>query len=159
MKTLRTAFCALFLFGLMAAPPAQAQTPWQLGPLLGVNVDNNELVVGATARINLKSAPITLNPGFDLYPGIDGSLFVVNFDGHYHFEGQAVVPYAGGGISWSRRTPEGGESRSDIGLNLKGGVLFNARGLGQPYAGAVLNIADAANPFILEAGFLFRIGG
>jgi hypothetical protein len=69
MKMLRTASCALFLFGLVAAPPAQAQTPWELGPQLGVNLDNNELNLGAMARIHLSSLPITLNPGLEFYPG------------------------------------------------------------------------------------------
>ena len=40
MKMLRISSCALFLFGLVAASPAQAQAnSWELGPLLGVNFD------------------------------------------------------------------------------------------------------------------------
>ena len=69
MKMLPTASCALLLFGFVAAPPAQAQTPWELGPHLSVNLDNNELLFGGVGRIHLSSLPITLNPGLEFYPG------------------------------------------------------------------------------------------
>ncbi len=166
MKTLRTAFCALFIFGLVAAPPAQAQTPWELGPYLGVNLDSDEILVGAVARIHLPSAPITLNPGIEFYPGIDDtggglsrSLLVLNFDVQYQLEAETVEPYVGGGISWARASVESFDSATDIGLNLKGGLLFNRRGNAQPYAEAVLNLADGRDALIFKAGFLFRIGG
>ena len=99
MKTLRTAFFALFLFGLFAAPSAQAQTVWDLGPNLGVNLDNDELLLGVVARVPLSGLPVTLNPGFEFYPGIDDtggglsrSLWVMNFDVQYQLEAEAVDP-------------------------------------------------------------------
>ena len=167
MKTLGTAFCALFLFGLVAAPPAQAQTPWELGPLLGVNLENEELLLGAVARIHLPSAPITLNPGIELYPGVDDvggrnrSLFVLNFDVQYQLEAESVEPYIGGGISWWRTGREFEDAQSDLGLNLKGGILFNRRGNAQPYVEAVLNLdgRDGRDALIFKGGFLFTIGG
>jgi len=81
-----------FLFGLVAASPAQAEAnSWELGPLLGVNFDeaylgskNNELLIGGVSRVHLSSLPISLNPGLEFYPGVDnGSLFVLNFDAQY----------------------------------------------------------------------------
>ena len=102
MKTLCTAFCALLLFGLVAAPPAQAQTPWELGPYLGLNLDNDELLLGGVARIHLPYAPVTLNPGIEFYPFIDDdkdrlsrSLFVLNLDVQYHIEAESWEPYVG----------------------------------------------------------------
>ena len=53
MKILPTASCALLLFGFVAAPPAQAQTPWEIGPHLSVDLDKNELLFGGVARIHL----------------------------------------------------------------------------------------------------------
>ena len=35
MKTLRTTSYVLFVVALVAAPPVQAQTPWELGPTSG----------------------------------------------------------------------------------------------------------------------------
>ena len=160
MKMLRMTSCALFLFGLVAARPAQAQTPWELGPLVGVNLGNDELLLGAVARIPLTSLPVTLNPGFEFYPGFDpGSLFVLNFDVQYQLEAESVEPYVGGGISWARASVETFDAVSDIGLNLKGGLLFNRRGNAQPYLEAVLNLDNGNEALIFKGGFLFRIGG
>ena len=94
--------CALFLFGLVAASPAQAQAnSWELGPLLGVNFEeaylgskNNEFLIGGVSRVHLSSLPISLNPGLEFYPGVDnGSLFVLNFDAQYQLEAETVKPY------------------------------------------------------------------
>ena len=160
MKMFRITSCALFLFGLVAAPPAQAQTPWELGPLLGVNLDNDELLVGAVSRIPLTSLPITLNPGLEFYPGIDnGSLFVLNFDVQYELDAETVRPYLGAGISWARRSPDTGTASSDVGLNLKGGLVFNPASRTRPYGEAVLNFATGDPALIFKAGVLFTIGG
>jgi hypothetical protein len=165
MNTLRTAFLALFLIGLIAAPPAQAQTSWELGPYLGLNFDNDEILLGGVARIHLPSTPITLNPGIDFYPGINDtggglsrSLFVLNFDGQYQIEAESLEPYVGAGISWSRLSTDTQDSVTDLGLNIKGGLLFNRRGSAQPYAEAVINFDGGVDPFILKAGLLFVIG-
>ena len=165
MTTFRAAFYALFLVGLIAAPPVQAQTPWDLGPLLGVNLDNDELLLGAVARIQAGSSPILMNPGFEFYPGIDDagglsrSLYVLNFDVQYELDAESVEPYVGGGLSWSILTTDTQDSQSDVGLNLKGGLLFNPVGSGKPYVEGVLNFSDGSEALIFKAGFLFTIGG
>ena len=112
MKTFRTALYALSLLGIVGAPPAQAQTPWDVGPYLGVNLDTDESLLGAVARIQAGSAPITLNPGFEFYPGVDDvgslnrSLFVLNLDVQYQLEAESVEPYVGGGLSWAKSSVE-----------------------------------------------------
>ncbi len=159
MKMPRTASCALFAFALVVAPPAQAQTPWEVGPHVGVNLENDELLVGAVARIHLSSLPITLNPGFEFYPGVDpGSLFVLNFDVQYQLDAESVEPYVGGGISWARTGAAVGSS-SDVGLNLKGGVMFSPSSRTRPYAEAAVNFASDNQALIFRGGFLFTIGG
>ena len=160
MKMLRITSCALLLFGLVVARPAQAQTPWELGPLVGVNLDNDELLVGAVARIPLTSLSTTLNPGLEFYPGIEnGSLFVLNFDLQYQLDAETVKPYVGGGLSWARFSPDGGSSSSDVGLNLKGGLVFNPASRTRPYGEAVVNFASGDEALIFRAGVLFTIGG
>ncbi len=159
MKTLRITSCALLFFGLVAARPVQAQTPWELGPLVGVNLDNDELLLGAVARIPLTSLPITLNPGFEFYPGFDpGSLFVVNFDVQYELNAESLEPYVGGGISWARAS-NAGTSNSDVGLNLKGGLVFNPESRTRPYVEAALNFGGGNESLIFRGGLLFTIGG
>ena len=160
MQMLRITSCALFLFGLVAAPPAQAQAdPWELGPLLGVNLDNNELLIGGVSRIHLESLPITLNPGLEFYPGLENaSLFVLNFDVQYQLDAETVKPYVGGGISWARISPDGGTSSSDVGLSLKGGLVFNPESRTRPFGEAVLNFASGTEALIFRGGVLFTIG-
>ena len=92
MKTLCTAFCALFLYALVAAPPVQAQTPWELGPVLGLDLDRDELLLGAVARIHLDSAPITLNPGIESSILRQGRIQVAS-------RGSFVAPEYGGLVS------------------------------------------------------------
>ena len=159
MKTLRITSCALLLFGLVAARPAQAQTPWELGPLVGVNLDNDELLLGAVARIPLTSLPVTLNPGVEFYPGFDpGSLFVLNFDVQYELNAESLEPYLGAGISWAR-TSNAGTSNSDVGLNLKGGLVFNPESRTRPYVEGLLNFGGGRESLIFRGGLLFTIGG
>ena len=165
MKTLGTASCALLVFALVAAPPVQAQTPWELGPTLGVNLESNEILLGAVSRIHLTSSPITLNPGFEFYPGIDDtggglsrSLFVLNLDVQYELEAESVEPYVGGGISWARASIEGLGAASDAGLNVKGGMTFSPSSRGQPFLEAILNFSDGTESLIIKGGFLFEIG-
>ena len=159
MKMLRITSCALLLFGLVVARPAQAQTPWELGPLVGVNLDNDELLLGAVARIPLTSLPITLNPGFEFYPGFDpGSLFVLNFDVQYELNAESLEPYVGAGISWAR-TSNAGTSDSDVGLNLKGGLVFNPESRTRPYVEGLLNFGGSRESLIFRGGLLFTIGG
>jgi hypothetical protein len=160
MKTLRVAFSTLFLLGLVAVPSARAQTQWELGPHLGLNLDNDEFLLGGTARIPLASAPVVLNPGVEFYPSIatDASLVVLNFDVQYQLEAENLEPYVGGGISMARSSA-GTFSDWDAGLNLKGGFLFNRASAVQPYAEAVLNFAGGREALIFRGGFLFTIGG
>ncbi len=162
MKMFRTTCFVLFVLGLVAVPPTQAQTPWEIGPYLGVDLDRDELIAGATARFHLSSIPITLNPGIEFYPshearGVDASLWVLNFDVQYQLEAESVEPYVGGGISWARQSVSG-TADSDVGLNLKGGTLFNPGGSVQPYVEAVLNFASGDEALIFKGGFLFSVG-
>ena len=158
MRMLRISSCALFLFALVAAPSAQAQAPWELGPHLGVNLQNDELLLGGAARIPLSSLPVTLNPGLEFYPGIDGgSLIFLNFDVQYVFEAESVEPYAGAGLSWARSSPDDGTAESDVGLNLKGGVVFNPASRTRPFGEATLNFGGRES-LIFRGGILFTIG-
>ena len=78
-----------------------------------MNLDNDELLLGAVGRLNLSSLPLTWNPGFEFHPSLDdGSLFALNFDVQYQLEAETVQPYVGGGISWARFSP-------DVGTHLR----------------------------------------
>ena len=169
MKTFRTA-AAFFVLALVAAPPADAQTSWELGPQVGYDIDREELVLGASSRIHVPSAPVTFNPSFEFYPsiggqGVDASLFVMNFDVQYQLQAQSIEPYVGGGLFWRRASvglDVGGlpvnVTDSNLGLNLKGGMVFKTSGSMMPYAEAGLALGGGTESFILKGGVLFPIG-
>ena len=160
MKTLRVVLTMLVVVPLVLAVPAQGQTSWDLGPVLGLDFDADELFLGGSARIAPPGAPIILNPGIEFYPfiGTGVSLLVVNFDVLYNLQAQSVEPYIGGGLFWSRTTFLVGTSRSDIGLNLKGGLVFSPPGSKlRPFSEAVLRVGDRS-PLLLKGGLLFAIG-
>ena len=166
MKTLRAVLAALAVLPLAVATPAQAQTQWSLVPHLGFNIDNDELYLGANARIELPSAPVTLNPGFDWYPfigsqNVDASLFVIDLDVLYHLKAQSIEPYVGGGLFWSRSSVNvpgfGSASGTDVGLNLKGGAVFRPLGKLRPFAEGVIAISGGS-ALLLKGGFLFSMG-
>ena len=83
-------------------------------------------------------------------------LFVVNFDVLYELTAQKVEPYVGGGLFWSRRSVAG-TSRSDIGLNLKGGVVFSPPGKLRPFAEGVIRV-EGGSSLLLKGGLLFAFG-
>ncbi len=86
-------------------------------------------------------------------------MFVLNFDVQYELDAESVAPYVGGGISWATLSTETQAGSSDLGLNLKGGLVFNPSSSTRPYAEAVLNFADGKETLIFRGGFLFTIGG
>ena len=166
MKTLRVVLTMLVVVPLAIVVPAQAQTTWDLAPHLGLNLDNDELFLGGSARITLPTAPVKLNPGIEFYPfigsaNVDVSLFVVNFDVLYDLTAKSVEPYGGGGLFWSRTSVTVGGtivSDSDIGLNLKGGLVFGVPGSPiRPYGEGVLMLSSGS-ALLLKGGFLFAIG-
>ena len=131
-----------------------------MGPYLGVDLDRDELLLGAVWRLHLSSLPITLNPGIEFYPslGTDISLLVLNFDVQYQLEAESLEPYVSGGISTARASVLS-VSDWEAGLNLKGGLLFSPVSSMQPFVEAVLNFAGGSEALIFKGGFLFTIGG
>ena len=163
MKTLRVVLTMLVVVPLVLAVPAQGQTSWDLGPVLGLDLELDELFLGGSARISPPGAPIVLNPGIEFYPFIGSgvSLFVVNFDVLYELKAEKVEPYIGGGLFWSRASVSIAgisASNSEIGLNLKGGVVFSPPGKLRPFAEGVIRV-EGGSSLLLKGGLLFAIGG
>ena len=160
MKTLRVVLAMFVVVPLVIVVPAQAQTSWELAPIFGLDLDADEAFLGVGARIAPPGAPVIINPGLEFYPFIGNgvSLVVVNFDVLYELQAQSVEPYVGGGLFWSRRTFVAGTSRSDIGLNLKGGVVFSPPGNKlRPFAEGVIRV-EGGSSLLLKGGLLFAIG-
>ena len=168
------AFLVLFLLPV----EAQAQTQFQLGPRIGIDVgDVEELFIGADARIDAESLPVTINPTFDFYFTDDPLTFWgLSANALYPFgvDNEAFTPYAGAGLGLYRTsvddqevdtpfgdvTVEGGSS-TDVGLNLLFGAEFAVNRSFVPFVEAqyspVFTEGETTNLFNVKAGLLFGL--
>ncbi len=158
-ETMRKLLCIVALVGVMSAPAAvQAQV--EVGPVLGFH-DDLDIGVGGFVAIPVPS----LNPNVAIVPNfiywfpefVDA--FEINGDVVYNFPVSAdspVVPWALAGLNVMRFSA-GGFSNTEIGLNLGGGVNFNAGNL-NPFAGAKFEIQDGSG-FVIFGGIGFAVGG
>jgi hypothetical protein len=167
----RTTLSALFALLLLAAVPAQAQTAISIGPRVGYETDAESIFVGADARIGVAALPIRLNPTFDFFLlneddfGNDASQIQLTVNALYELgiENTTFTPYAGGGLSYVRRSfdvPEDvdiEDSNSEIGLNVIGGAEFTNIGGFVPFAQGEFVLGGDYSPFKITGGILFDI--
>ncbi|PSQ96542.1 MAG: hypothetical protein BRD55_06175 [Bacteroidetes bacterium SW_9_63_38] len=153
----------LFLVvGLLGTAPAQAQTDFRLGPRLGADFgDADVLFIGADARIDTPALPVTINPTFDVYFIDPGSLVSISGNALFSFGvvNQVFDPYAGGGLGVYRFGFENAGSSTDIGLNFIFGAEFEVGSL-QPFAEAQVSpvfTENTATLFSLKGGVLFDL--
>lgn len=105
-----------------------------------------------------------IRPGFGLRPSLDiglgngGFAFVMNANGQYHFREAdfPAVPYAGAGIALGYYDADGpGNSSTDIGVNLFGGLEWDLGGYRIAFAEFQFGIGDAPEVKIVGGfGFL-----
>jgi hypothetical protein len=161
---MRKLLCVVALVGMMSAPVA-VQAQMTAGPALGYHTDAESIGVGGFLSIPVPQ----LSPGFAIVPNFiwwfpdAGSLFEVNGDVAYNFPVAAdspVAPFAFAGLNIMRASVDIGNqtfSNTDVGLNLGGGVQFNAGSLA-PIAGAKFEIQDGTG-FVIFGAIGFAIGG
>ncbi len=144
-KTLRALALAAALCAVPAAVQAQGAT---LGPQIAYH-DDFDFGIGAALTM---SADV-IDPRVDFmadfawfFPDIDGlDYFELNGNLLYDFvlEGSTAVPFALGGLNIASMSVDAGEfgsaDNTEIGLNLGGGVKFNA-GNFRPMVGARFEI-------------------
>lgn len=155
---------ALFL---TAAPAAQAQTTFEIGPRVGYEIDDlEELFIGADVRIMVAGLPVVINPTFDYYLVDVGSLLQLSGNALYTFgiNNQVFTPYAGAGVGITRFSFDDEDipdnidtSTTEFGLNVIGGATFSLGNL-KPFAQAQLTFGDA-ELVTLGGGVLFSLGG
>ena len=169
----------IFVFaGLQAA---QAQTKIELGPRIGLDIDDvEEFFVGVDARFSPASLPVQINLTFDYYfvddvpffrEFVNISLIQIGINALYQFEieDQGFTPYAGAGLAITRSSVETSfeefafgdtqfsDTDTEAGLNLIGGTTFGSGSL-KPFAQLQLTLGDAE--FVtIGGGLLFRVGG
>jgi hypothetical protein len=154
------------LVGMLVAPGV-AQAQLTAGPILAYHTDAEAIGAGAFLTIPMASLAegISIVPNFVWYFPDGYDYFEVNGDVMYAFPVAAdapVAPFAFAGLNWSRTSVDlggtfGSVSNSDVGLNLGGGVNFNA-GSVNPFAGAKFTIQDGTG-FVIFGGLSFAVGG
>lgn len=137
-----------------ATAPPEGQTQVYVGPRLGFDLgDVEELFVGVDARIHNTAFPIVVQPALDVYLQEGSSLIQLNVNALYPFaiEDVGFQPYAGGGLGFSFVN-----DRSDVGLNVVGGALFESDSPITPFAQAQITVGDI-DFFALSGGILLRL--
>lgn len=144
-------FFALFLLGATLRP-AHGQVA------LGVQGSwASEADVGAGGRLlaNVPGANFEAVGSVDaFFPGADVDWLDVNVNLFYHFhlpDSPSVVPYLGGGLNLANVS--NGDSETEMGLNLGGGVRFPGISV-TPFVEA-RGVISGAEQFVVTGGLLF----
>ncbi len=157
--TMKKLLCAVALAAMLGVP-ASVSAQVTAGPMLAYHTDLEAVGVGAFLGVPLASIEgLSIVPSFIWYFPDGGDYFEVNGDAVYTFMVSAdspVQPFALAGLNIARVSPDFGDSNTDVGLNLGGGVNFVAGSL-TPFAGAKFEIQDQTS-FVIFGGLSFALG-
>ncbi len=144
--------------------PASAEAQIYLGPQIAFH-DDADLGIGAGLEFDLPSVQPGLGYMGDViifFPGDDFDYFEINTNVTYDLplEDAAVVPFVLGGLNIARASFEspgegGGDSDTELGFNLGGGVKFDAGSL-KPRVSARA-VLGGSESFTIWASLPFRI--
>jgi hypothetical protein len=152
----------LFLLCVATGAHAQIQSP-AIGPKLGLYFNNSLFMLGAISEIPLTAA-LDFEPGVELVLGVSHTTrVVVDANGRYSFtlQGNDLRPFvmAGLGVVTDFVSVGGtSDSKTDLRVNLGGGVVFNSRSLTQYWGGLKISVlSDDNSDVLLQAGVNFYL--
>jgi hypothetical protein len=161
--TMKKLLCAVVFVGLLGVPTS-AFAQVEAGPILAYHTDAEAVGIGAFVGIPIASvAGLAIVPDFIWFFPDGYDYFEINGDVVYNFTvgpDSPVVPFAFAGLNIARTSVDIGTtnfSNTDVGLNLGGGVNFQAGSI-QPFAGAKFEIQDQTG-FVIFGGLGFQVGG
>ncbi len=149
-------------FAVLAMTPSLSQGQATLGPTLAWGDSNLDLGIGATLQAPLPElgAGLGLMADFIIFFP-DGPADYFEFNGNLTYDfplaNSTAVPFALAGLNFGRKSGGGSNSDTEIGLNLGGGIRFDA-GSFRPTVGAKFEI-DGRDAFIVFASLPFKLGG
>jgi hypothetical protein len=168
MKKALTSLAFVALFAMIALPTNSQAQGLKVGPHLGLNMDGSDLFLGLATQFNLPVGEREMwgNIGLDFYPFIKNETTTrVNLDVLFPFGVGNLHFYGGGGLLTqfsSFDLPEGStldDTDTDIGLNIKGGLLLGGSGDGyRPYLEFDQTIG-AGSDLSVRLGMFLAIGG
>ena len=158
MKLTHTLFSKAALALSAALLAAALATPATAGPIglqanAGWYTESDAFFVGAGARMGAGTIAIVPNAEWQFVD--NGSAWSFSVDGHLTLMPLGVGNvYAGGGLGWYTSDPDQGDSNTDTGINLVGGVGFSALPM-KPFAQLKYVIIDGNDPFQFSFGVRF----
>ena len=155
-KTVTQIMLAGFIIASASAAGAQATgRPTSVGPRITYNFDFEEVAIGGHALIPLANN-LDFYPSLDIFLPDNGSLLGINLDLRLHpMPRDAAMFYIGGGLNLARAAFRG-ESNTEAGVNLLGG-LEGRTGVIRPFGELRLIIGDGSQ-VALAGGLNITIG-
>lgn len=121
---------AAALAALPAASAAQGRSLSTYGGRVGLSTDPDQLILGVWGTVADFSPNLSFRPSGDLGLGDNVLTIIGNADLQYTFKQvhSGPVPFFGGGLGLLWFDPDGGDSNTDVGLQIYGGVELAYRG-------------------------------
>ncbi|GJM43542.1 MAG: hypothetical protein DHS20C21_03840 [Gemmatimonadota bacterium] len=139
----------------VGAPCAQAADLSRYGARVGFSLDPDQLTLGAYGTLAHLTPNVAFRPSADIGFGSNVLTLIGNADVQYSFNTSGrTVPFAGAGVAVLWYDPERGDSDTEIGLNLYGGVELALRG----YKTAVLEVRLGLDDQIPDLKFTYGFG-
>lgn len=151
---------AAFAAFLLLAPSANAQTT-RIGPFLGYNSGIEEVSLGLNAHFGIDTGDREFIVGViaELMPFADNvSVTFIDADLLVPASVGTLDLYGGGGFTVRYVKPEVLDADTDVGLNLKGGVVFASETRGWSPFIEVVQTIGAGTEFSTRAGVFFQLG-
>jgi hypothetical protein len=143
-----------------------AYAQFRVGSHVGVNFEGTDFLIGANSHFSFAAGNRTLigNPSADFYLFQDNvSLYRVNADVLLPFMAGSLSPFIGAGLAFQITKFDddipiiGGETDSDVGINLRVGAFFGDPDAGiRPFIDGAIKLGDNTD-FAARAGASFRI--
>ncbi len=153
MKHRTLTLCALL--ALCAGAPLSAQVRFGVQADWG---DNSDFGIGGRLEHGLAKlfpkVPLRGAASFDyFFPGNSLNYWEINYNVFYQLKADALTPYAGGGLVLAYASANG-NSNSDLGVNLGGGLKFATGSKLTPFIEGRIELG-AGEQFVLTGGLLF----
>lgn len=154
MKYVRTLLATGFALVLALGAPRASEAQVYIGPQVAAGSDS-DFGVGGRLLANIENANLEFVSDANVY-FTEGPVDFWELNGNvfYHFhlpESPNILPFLGGGLNVMTAT--NGNSQTEAGLNLGGGIRFPAEGVTPYFEGRW--VASDFDQFVVTVGFLF----
>jgi len=142
---------------VLAAAPAAGEPLSNYGLRVGISDSPDQLVLGAWGTVTEFAPNVSFRPSGDLGLGDNVLTVIGNLDVQYTFAtvSRGPVPFVGGGVGLLWYDPDGGDSDTNLGLQIYGGIEIGYRGYQSGVIEVRLALDDDMPDLKLTYGFGF----